>query len=187
MVKPLFPGSSSALLPRQEEGSRGSVGKPGSAALCIPALIPPAPLARLWGCSAGGAHLHQERDWGASWALSSPQDREWGPSAAPPPLQIPAVSRVLSRLGIPFLVASLGSWGGVLGTPCLPSAQGLGSGNGVLKPVGLMPLGGAFARALLDLWLEQHCWSQLWVSTAALRSSLGRGEAGAGTKPRCEG
>lgn len=54
-------------------------------------------------------------------------------------------------LGIPFLVASLGSWGGVLGTLCLPSAQGLGNGDGVLKPVGLMPLGEAFARALLVL------------------------------------
>lgn len=47
MVKPVFPGPSSALLlPRQEEGSRGSVGKAGSAARRIPAVIPPAPLGR---------------------------------------------------------------------------------------------------------------------------------------------
>lgn len=107
----------------------------------------------------------------------------------------------------PFLVGS----GCVLGTPCLPWA--LGSGTGVLKPVGLMPLGEAFARALLVLWLEQHCWSQLsistagpssgsallvpaldqccwsqlWISAAGLRSPLGRGRLEQGPNPDVRG
>lgn len=92
MVKPVLPGSSSALLPWQEEESWGSVGKSGSAAQRIPAVIPPAPLA------AGGARVLPERDWGASWALCSPQDWERGPAAASPPLQIAAVSQVQPRL-----------------------------------------------------------------------------------------
>lgn len=176
MVKPVFPGSSSALLPRQEEGSRGSVGKSGSAAQRIPAVILPAPLGQqCWrGSSAPtgglrsilGSVLTSGLGMGTFCCSSTSADCCRLPSV----IEACAAENPISH-GFPW---ELGWWAQYV----CPVLRALGSGNVVLKPVGLMPLGEAFARALLVLWLEQYCWSQLWISTAGHLWAEGRLEQG---------
>lgn len=83
MVKPGFPGPAQPCCPGRKRGP-GVRGKAELVPRRIPAVIPPAPLAVRGAAALQGLSLHPERDWGASWALGSPWDQEWGPSAAPP-------------------------------------------------------------------------------------------------------